>query len=322
MAWARVTVRLCCRELSITQKIVKTLSMSHEPQPISQSYDGTHAVFRLLRCSGWGPELMNLGYFPRRGWLALPANLLVSLASRQQRLAMEAIRHLDVKPGDHVIDIACGHGGAAYILKCSTPAARVLGIDLLAENIRLAQDMFPRIDGLSFGEGNAQDLPMEDSSVERALCCEAAFHFPDKPQFLGEASRVLKPGGRLVVVDFVWRAGESREFMNDELARHVRKVWQWDDLFTPEEYRKAGAAAGLKLVREVDWTNHVTRPLQEIFEADVWLSQRPWGRRVLRDFQPLTRNFSDADWADVAYTASAHRFVQQHSRYKVFVFDK
>lgn len=297
-------------------------SAAVESSPISQSYNGTHAVFRLLRCSGWGPELMNLGYFPHRGWLGLPGNLLVSLAARQQLLAMEAIRHLDVKPRDHVIDIACGHGGAAYILKCATPAARVSGIDLLAENIVLANDMFPRIDGLSFVQGNAQNLPMEDQSVERALCCEAAFHFPDKAQFLRESARVLKPGGRLVVVDFVWRSAESRACKDHELARHVREVWQWDDLFTEAEYRTAGAAAGLRLLHEVDWTNHVTRPLQEIFEFDVWLSQRSWGRRLLHDFQPLTRHFSDADWAAVAYTASAHRFVQQHSRYKVFVFDK
>ena len=301
---------------------VTSSSAAIRSSPISQSYNGTHAVFRLLRCSGWGPELMNLGYFPHRGWLGLPGNLLVSLAARQQLLAMEAIRHLDVKPRDHVIDIACGHGGAAYILKCATPAARVAGIDLLAENIVLANDMFPRIDGLSFVQGNAQNLPMEDQSVERALCCEAAFHFPDKAQFLRESARVLKPGGRLVVVDFVWRSAESRACKDHELARHVREVWQWDDLFTEAEYRTAGAAAGLRLLHEVDWTNHVTRPLQEIFEFDVWLSQRSWGRRLLHDFQPLTRHFSDADWAAVAYTASAHRFVQQHSRYKVFVFDK
>ena len=296
--------------------------MPTEPQPISQSYDGTHAVFRLLRCSGWGPELMNLGYFPHRGWLGLPGNLLITLSNRQQRLAMEAIAHLDVRRGDDVIDIACGHGGAAYLLKCSTEAARVSGIDVLPENILLASQMFPRIDGLGFAEGDAQALPMEDQSVERALCCEAAFHFPDKPRFLREASRVLKAGGRLVVVDFVWRSAASRAQRDHELAKHVRSVWQWDDLFTEEEYRAAGEAAGLRLVREVDWTDRVTRPLQEIFEANIWLAQRPWGRRLLRDFQPLTRHFSDADWADVAYSAKAHLFVQQLSRYKVFVFDK
>ena len=296
--------------------------MTNEPQPISQSYDGTHAVFRLLRCSNWGPELMNLGYFPHRGWLGLAGNLLVTLSNRQQQLAMEAIKHLDVQHGDHVIDIACGHGGAAFILKCSSAAARVSGFDLLPENILLARHMYPHTEGLSFSEGDAQALPMEDQSVERALCCEAAFHFPDKPQFLREASRVLKPGGRLVVVDFVWRSAANRAHKEHELAKHVRNVWQWDDLFTAEEYRTAGEAAGLRLIREVDWTDYVTRPLQEIFAADVWLSQRPWGRRLLRDFQPLTRHFSDADWAEVAYSASAHLFVQQLSNYKVFLFDK
>ena len=295
---------------------------SFTPLSLSQSYNGGHIVFRLLRCSGWGPELMNFGYFPRRGFLALPANMLVLLSRRQFRLASEAIGHLDVQPGDDVIDIACGRGGASYIIKCSTEAARVTGVDLLAENIQLAKNMFPRLDGLDFVEGDAQSLPMEDGSVSRALCCEAAFHFPDKARFIREAARVLKPGGRLVVVDFVWTSAACREHRGHEFAQHIRDIWHMDDLFTAQEYRSAGEAAGLRLVREIDWTDHVTRPLQEIFEANVWLAQRTWGRRLLYDFQPLTRNFSDADWDAVAYSARAHRFMVPLTRYKVMVFDK
>ncbi len=93
---------------------------------------------------------MNLGYFPRRGLLALPANMLVLLSRRQHRLVMEAIEQLEVQTNDEVIDIACGHGGASYIMKCSTSASRVTGIDLLVENIRIATDLFPRIEGLRF----------------------------------------------------------------------------------------------------------------------------------------------------------------------------
>jgi MPBQ/MSBQ methyltransferase len=292
------------------------------PLSLSQSYNGGHIVFRLLRCSGWGPELMSFGYFPRRGFLALPANMLVLLSRRQFRLASEAIEQLEVQAGDEVIDIACGRGGASYIMKCSTPAARVTGVDLLAENIRLAKDLFPRLDGLDFVEGDAQALPLADRSVSRALCCEAAFHFPDKARFIREAARVLKPGGRLVVVDFVWTSAACREYREQEFARHIRDIWHMDDLFTAEEYRSAGEAAGLQLSREIDWTDHVTRPLQEIFEANVWLARRAWGRRVLRDFQPLTRHFSDADWDAVAYSARAHRFMVGLTSYKVFVFDK
>jgi len=297
-------------------------SLPSAQQPLSHSYDGTHIVFRLLRCSGWGPELMNFGYFPRRGFLALPANMLVLLSRRQFRLASEAIELLEVEAGDDVIDIACGRGGASYIIKCSTGAARVTGVDLLAENIRLAQNMFPRLDGLEFVEGDAQALPMEESSVSRALCCEAAFHFPDKARFIREAARVLKPGGRLVVVDFVWTSAACREHREHEFMRYIRDTWHLDDLFTAEEYRAAAEVAGLRMVREIDWTDHVTRPLQEIFEANVWLARRAWGRRVLRDFQPLTRHFSDADWDAVAYSARAHRFILPLTRYQAFVFDK
>lgn len=60
---------------------------------------------------------------------------------------------------------------------------------------------------LSYVEGNAHALDCHPDiaalSPDVIFCIEAAFHF-DRPAFLQSAARVLKPGGRVVVVDFMW----------------------------------------------------------------------------------------------------------------------
>lgn len=290
---------------------------------ISSAYNGSHPVFRLMRACGWGPELMNLGYFKSGFGLIRIFNFLFRTLSHSQRqLVMNTIEFLNVKPEHRVLDVASGRGGTAYMIKGVTAAAEVCGIDLLPENVTLAKHLFPKEPGLSFLQGDAQCLPFANESFERVLCCEAAFHFPDRAAFLKEASRVLVPGGRLVIVDFVWRSPESRLLRDHPQMRIVRDIWQWDDLFTNPEYLAAGKEAGLRLAEECDWTRQVTTSLQRQMDFVLWMARTPFRKRLFRMARPLTHSFTDAEWSEVQISADAHRFANNQMWYKVFVFDK
>ena len=231
-----------------------------EPQDVHSAYDGSNVLFRLLRMTSWGPGLMNLGYFKFHGPLSF-LNLVVNLEKTQLKLVQQTLRLLDVGEKHSVLDVACGRGKSSFIMSCLRPQATVIGLDLLEANINAARFLFAGSPGLSYQNGNAMELDFEDRRFDRIQCLEAAFHFPDRSRFLSEANRVLKPGGRLVVVDFAWRTPADRSCLNDPETLIVRDVWQWTDFYDVEEYRATARAAGFRELKAIDWSSRVTAPV-------------------------------------------------------------
>ncbi len=288
---------------------------------IAESYDGTNVVYRALRLEAWGPTLLNLGYYSFGGCFSF-LNLMPNMELAQQRLVRKSVELLQVLPGHRVLDVACGRGKSSFMVHCLHPDATVTGIDLLDRNVQVAQTLFDQVRNLSYRPGNAMDLDFPDASFDRVMCLEAAFHFPDRQRFLSEVSRVLRPGGRLVVVDFAWNSDADRVHKDDRETRIVRDIWQWDDFSSISEYERSGDTAGLRTLASCDWSQHVTRPMQCLFERLSALGSTKWGRRFLAWKNPLYRSFSTQDWERVADAVRGHEHVRRHSKYMAFVFEK
>lgn len=288
---------------------------------IAASYDGSNATFRLLRAVGWGPLLLNLGYFRFSGTFNL-FNWLAKLRPAQERLTRRSIRLLELGQEDEVLDIACGRGQSSYMIRQLARPRSIVGIDLLPENVGVARTVFGQSEALQFHVGNAMQLDWPDGRFNKVLCLEAAFHFPDRAAFLRECGRVLRDGGRLAVVDFVWRNSHERQTGDMEQLKLVREVWQWSDLYSVEDYRREAQQAGLRLQTTHDWTSHVTDPLLTLFSHAAWLGARPWGRRLLGYYMPGVRNLNDDDWRHVQASAVAHRKLGRHARYVAMVFER
>ena len=104
-----------------------------------------------------------------------------------------------VGPGERVLDVATGTGDLAMALKRRVGAdGEVVGSDFSERMLELAR---AKADDVEFEQGNALDLPYADGSFDAATVGFGARNFSDLARGLAEMARVVRPGGRVVVLE-------------------------------------------------------------------------------------------------------------------------
>jgi len=105
-----------------------------------------------------------------------------------------------------ILEIGCGNGVQALYIKSNYNPLKITGIDLNRANIEIAnsEKEQAKIDNVVFLIDDAQNLSQIPSdSVDVLINIESAFHYPDKPAFIREVTRVLKPGGQFLIADIL-----------------------------------------------------------------------------------------------------------------------
>ncbi|GHC21618.1 class I SAM-dependent methyltransferase [Aidingimonas halophila] len=111
-----------------------------------------------------------------------------------------AAARLALQPDETLVDVGCGTGALLAMLSQQVPTARLTGIDLSSEMLAVAREHVG--DDVSLIAATAERLPLPDASQD-AVVSTSAFHYVRHPlPALGEMRRVLKPGGRVVIVDW------------------------------------------------------------------------------------------------------------------------
>jgi ubiquinone/menaquinone biosynthesis C-methylase UbiE len=135
----------------------------------------------------------------------LAAASMVAGGAGNARLA-ESVSELAVN--DAVADIGCGTGTAAR--RAANLGASVVGIDPAPVMLRVARFLTRRSTrALRYAVGSAEAMPLADSSVSVVWSIASVHHWADLDAGLGEARRVLKPGGRLVAIERLSRRGAT-----------------------------------------------------------------------------------------------------------------
>jgi ubiquinone/menaquinone biosynthesis C-methylase UbiE len=99
------------------------------------------------------------------------------------------------------LEVAIGTG---LNLRSYPPDVHLTGVDLSPEMLAIAETSAKKMQrAIELKEGDAQTLPFEDGSFDTVVCTYSLCSVPDEAQAISEMKRVLKPGGRLILVDHV-----------------------------------------------------------------------------------------------------------------------
>jgi ubiquinone/menaquinone biosynthesis C-methylase UbiE len=175
----------------------------------------------------------------------LPPAAIESFAGVGQPFAADVIRR-----GDVVLDIGSGSGTDLLIAAMAVgPGGRVIGLDM-TEAMREKAAANARemgLDNVELADGNAEAIPLPDSSVDVVTSNGVINLIPDKAAAVKEIHRVLRPGGRVQIADIVVRALASDE------CRSNPQLWAECIVgaTTETDYLKMFVAAGFEGVERI-----------------------------------------------------------------------
>lgn len=212
----------------------------------------------------WDPKsknlrFMNYGYAPLEGNAEMIALKPEDRAERYgAQLYHTAVADAQIE-GKDVLEVSSGRGGgASYISRYLKPRSYI-GLDLSKRSIRYCNRVYRRIPNLRFVQGDAENLPLGDSSVDRVVNVEASRAYPHQDRFFAEVRRVLRPDGLFCLTDMRWAEDVPR--LMDLLRR-----------------------AGFDVVRELRISDNVVRALQADNERKVQLMRSRVPKVFIRAF--------------------------------------
>ncbi len=152
-----------------------------------------------------------------------------------------------------ILDAGCGVGGTMLALAAKAGSWRVVGVNISASQARFAREraiqagLAPRVDVLV---GDYCEVPLPSGAIDAVVAVESLCHCAQRPRFLRECRRLLRKGGRLVVIDFGradpsrWNAAARRQYAR---VKEGFRIFDYYDAPLTEQMVAAGLGPPLQL---------------------------------------------------------------------------
>lgn len=199
-----------------------------------------------------------------------------ALQNTNRHLATQA----NIKAGDQVLDAGCGRGGSCFWLARNigakatgiTPVqSQISDCQIGAKKLNLEQDV-------DFVLADYCNMPFDDASFDVVWACESLCHAEDKSLFYKEAYRVLKPGGRLIIAEYL-RSERPLSAKGEKLLHSWLDTWAIPDIDTKPEHEAHAQSAGFSQFEVKDVTKHTRTSLRNLHRnASNWT----WFSKILQ----------------------------------------
>jgi ubiquinone/menaquinone biosynthesis C-methylase UbiE len=164
-----------------------------------EDYDGFNRRLNALKFGRYA-FFLNYGYVADdspSSAVILPPPGHFDVNSR--RLVLEVIGSCPID-GRDVLDVSCGRGSVAIVLRDYFHPRSYRGIDISSEAIRFCREHH-QAEGFAFEEGDAESMGVEAAACDIVINIEASHNYPEVGRFIREVHRVLRPGGWFLFTD-------------------------------------------------------------------------------------------------------------------------
>lgn len=187
-----------------------------------------------------------------------------------------------------VLELASGNGFNLELLARAHSEVQFTGIDLVPEQVKRADEKLSALANASTEVGDFQDLAFEDAAFDLVFVIESLCHALDLAKALSEVHRVLRPGGRLIVID-AWRTdGFSQQSTELQSAAgyaeaamavpYAREIGAW---------KSAVVEAGFEITEDLDLSEAIMPNLERLSRiAENRFVAHPLRARVLKKVFP------------------------------------
>ncbi|MEM8639555.1 MAG: methyltransferase domain-containing protein [Cyanobacteria bacterium P01_G01_bin.54] len=206
-------------------------------------------------------------------------NTATDYAQAAENLTRQVYGAAQVGDGMQILDVGCGIGGTIASLNDQFSNLHLTGLNIDPRQLEKARATVTAHESnmITFVEGDACALPFPDASFDRLLAVECIFHFGDRQRFFQEAVRVLKPGGKFALSDFLpvsWLIPGLQ--LSAALPGVPSFYGNADCSFTAADYSRLAQETGFRLTCSQDITHNTLPTYDFLLRLGVESASRDW----------------------------------------------